>query len=106
MRNIFLAAASVTAALFALPSFASTPTPIHFIYAETGTQQQFQNDRDDCAQDAKKLRLNPLGRGQWQDRPYPSSTVFLRCMADKGYTLSKEGWDTGVLWTLPFRPAH
>jgi hypothetical protein len=27
-------------------------------------------------------------------------------MAEKGYRLAKNGWDTGVLWTLPYRPKN
>jgi hypothetical protein len=48
----------------------------------------------------------PMGHGRWNFIETPSSTVFLNCMAEKGYTLAKDGWDTGVLWTLPYRPAH
>ncbi|MEJ0025448.1 MAG: hypothetical protein WDN01_05410 [Rhizomicrobium sp.] len=102
MRAIPVAVVCV-AGLLSVPSLASTP--IHFIYSKPGaTPEQFQSDRDVCARDAKRTRYYPWGRGHWAERKYPSSTVFLNCMDDRGYTLSRSGWDTGVLWILPFRP--
>ncbi|MEJ0043024.1 MAG: hypothetical protein WDM81_12825 [Rhizomicrobium sp.] len=88
-------------------SAASVQTPIHFIYEKPGaTPAQFQSDRDVCAHRATRTRYAPLGRARWIDVNRPSSTIFLNCMDDRGYTLSKTGWDTGVLWVLPYRPRY
>lgn len=70
----------------------------HWIYVKQGaTFEQFQSDRDACTQSAKRPRYaNGIEYS-------PSSSVFLNCMTDRGYSLSKEGWDTGVLWTKSYR---
>ncbi len=108
MRKISAAVVCIAGMLCVQGSFASTPTPIHFIYAKPGaTAEQFQSDRDACAHDAKRTRYTPWGRGGWVEINWPSSTIFLGCMDDRGYTLTKTGtWDTGVLWVLPFRPRY
>ncbi len=86
-------------------SSASTRTPIHFIYSNpNATYAEFQSDRDTCHRQAAKPRWEPLGIAGWHPVDRPSSTKFLNCMAEKGYTLAKNGWDTGVLWTLPYVP--
>jgi hypothetical protein len=107
MRKMSVAVACIAGVLSIQALLASPSTPIHFIYAKQGaTYAQFQSDTDVCARHAKRPHYYPLGRGQWATNDRPSSTVFLNCMAQTGYTLDKNGWDTGVLWILPYRPAH
>jgi len=101
MRKMTVALACVVGVLLVQTSLASTP--VHFIYAKTGaTYQQFQSDRDDCAKKAKRHFTHNIGLNYYIWRP--DSTVFLKCMSDRGYTLEHalgaKGWDTGVLWTL------
>ena len=98
MRNTTIAIASVIGALSVQVSLASPSVSIHFIYTKAGgTYEQFQNDRDVCVKSAKSGMGYNVGQHYfvWRDRP--SSTVFLNCMAAKGYTISRTGWDTGVL---------
>jgi len=97
MRVMTVTLACVIGVFSTQISFASTP--IHFIYAPTGaTYEQFQRDRDICAKEAHRHFLGDIYISQ------PRSTVFLNCMAHKGYVLNNalgpKGWDTGVLWTL------
>lgn len=96
------------AAVLTLPgAWANVRTPIHFIYTKAGaTNAQFQADRDACRNDAVKTRWLPWSDGHWFTRDTPSSTVFLNCMAERGYTLARNGWDTGVMWSLPNRPVN
>jgi hypothetical protein len=101
MHKMTAALACVIGVFSGQTSLASTP--IHFIYAKTGaTYEQFQSARDDCAKEAKRHFLQNLGLNYYLWRP--SSTAFLKCMVDRGYTLDNalgpKGWDTGVLWTL------
>lgn len=106
MRKVFVAAMGIAAVLTAPAALAAKPIPIHFIYQKAGaTVAAFQSDRDLCANRAQRPRYMPVGtNGGWMTREHPSSTVFLNCMKDKGYTLTnKDGWDTGVMWTLPLR---
>lgn len=102
MRKTFVATACVALALSAQLSSASKPVPIHFIYAKPGaTYEQFQSDRDVCNHHAQRPHYYWGGYGgHYMVDERPSSTVFLNCMAGKGYTLAREGWDTGVLWNL------
>lgn len=105
MRKIPAAAICIACVLSLQGSSASTP--IHFIYLRTGaTEAQFQSDRDLCHHNAVKTRWYTFGHARWSFSETPSSTVFLNCMAEKGYTLSKDGWDTGVLWVLPYHPSN
>lgn len=70
----------------------------HWIYVkQDATYGQFKNDTGECATFAKRPRY--AGGIEYS----PSSTVFLNCMQERGYTLAKDGWDTGVLWTKPYR---
>jgi len=107
MRKISVAVVCVAGVLSIQGLSASTRTPIHFIYSNPGaTYDQFRSDRDVCAHQAKRPHYWAVGNGEWLTNDRPSSTVFLRCMDEKGYALAKDGWDTGVLWVLPYRPAH
>jgi len=70
----------------------------HWIYVKDGaTYGQFKSDTGECATYAKRPRY--AGGIDYS----PSSTVFLNCMQERGYTLAKQGWDTGVLWTKTYR---
>ncbi len=105
MHKLSIAVACVAGLLSVQATSAAVRTPIHFIYTKAGaTQAQFQADRDACRHDATKTRWFPWAEGHWTSRDVPSSTVFLNCMAERGYTLARNGWDTGVMWTLPRRP--
>jgi len=106
MRKISVAAFCVASVLSLQNSEASTP--IHFLYSNpNATYDRFQSDRDQCAGHATRTRWYAMGNdARWYATDKPSSTIFLNCMADKGYTLAKNGWDTGVLWVLPYRPAR
>ncbi len=94
------AAALASLLLLDVSSAAVRPKQVefHWIYVKQGaTYEQFQSDRDVCAGHAKRPRY--VDGVEYS----PSSTVFLNCMSDRGYQLSKNGWDTGVLWTKPYR---
>lgn len=101
MRKLTVALLCVAGALSIPVSSADTrPAQIafHWIYTKPGaTYEQFQSDRDTCAHYAKRPHY------AYGVDYSPSSMVFLNCMANRDYTLSKEGWDTGVLWTKPYR---
>jgi len=98
--------AACLAAVFSLQGAgAAARTPIHFIYTKAGaTYQQFKSDTDECAGHAKRTHWFPWHDGRWNFSDNPSSTIFLNCMAEKGYALAKNGWDTGILWYLPNHP--
>ena len=101
MPKISAAIACAASVLLVRSSFADVrPKQIafHWIYVKQGaTYEQFQSDRDECTHFAKRPRY------MYGIEYSPSSTVFLNCMERRGYILSKEGWDTGVLWTKPYR---
>ena len=98
-----ITAVGIAGALFLQASAASAPIPIHFVYEKPGaTYEQFQSDRDVCARHATRPHYWTVGEGRYYVDDWPRSTVFLNCMAQRGYALSKSGWDTGVLWTLPY----
>jgi hypothetical protein len=103
MRKLSVAVVGIAWALSLQASSASTPIAIHFIYAKPGASyDQFQGDRDVCARQAKRPHYQPGMDGRYFVEDWPSSTVFLNCMAKNGYAMTKDGWDTGVLWTLPY----
>jgi len=104
MRKLSFVAVCVTGMVCAGFATASARTPIHFIYAKSAVSfEQFQGDTGHCHHIAATARYQPNGYGG-QYVHDGSSTRFLNCMADKGYVLAKNGWDTGVLWVLPGRP--